>query len=469
MAEALTPSRRHGLRLALLTPMLALACAGCASLTHTTYVAPELPVSAAWDVRPSGAVIAREGAWWNQFGDAGLTTLVDNVLAANGDLAAAGIRLRQARMSADLAASQLRPTFTGNLSTGGSQALDGGNGWSENASASLGASWEVDLFGRLGAQRDAAEWAAQASAQDLAATRLSLVGTAVSAWWQLGYANERIVIAEQSLAYTQRALTLVQLQYQAGAVSQIELRDAEQSLAAQQATLTQLTQARVEARNALAALLGQQSYTGAELQVLPIAPLPAVSAGLPAELLGRRPDLAAAELRLRQSLATSDATEAGFYPQLNLTGSLGTASSTLIDIISNPVASLGAAISLPFLNPDRVRLQTGIARADYDIAVAEFRQDFYEALRDTGNALSQREQLIGQAVLLQRSLSAADDAEGLYERRYRAGAIALRAWLDAQERLRTSQVSLLDNRLSQLNAQVSLYQALGGDAATTGE
>ncbi len=469
MAAASTLSDHRRLRIALLIPVLALACAGCASMTRTTYAAPELPVAAAWETRPSGALIAREGAWWNQFGDAGLTTLVDNVLAANGDLAAAGIRLRRARMSADLAASQLRPTFTGNLSTGGSQALDGGNGWSENASASLGASWEVDLFGRLGAQRDASDWAAAASEQDLAATRLSLAGTAVSAWWQLGYAHERIAIAEQSLAYTQRALTLVELQYQAGQVSRIELRDAEQSVASQQATLTQLNQARTEARNALAALLGQQNYAGQEPTSLPVAPLPAVSAGLPADLLGRRPDLAAAEFRLRQVLATSDATVAGFYPQLTLTGSLGTASSTLLDIVSNPVASLASAISLPFLNPDRVRLQTGIARADYDIAVAEFRQDFYEALRDTANALSSREQLIRQSGLLQTSLAAATDSESLYERRYRAGAIALRAWLDAQERLRTSQVSLLDNRLSQLNAQVTLYQALGGDAAIAGE
>ena len=168
---------------------------------------------------------------------------------------------------------------------------------------------------------------------------------------------------------------------------------------------------------------------------------------------------------MRKALASKDATVASFYPQLSLTGTLGTASNNLLSFLTNPAASLGAALSLPFLNPAKVRLNTGIARADYEVAIAEFRQDFYDAMRDTANALSAREQYIQQGEALARNYAAARDAEALYQRRYRAGAIALRDWLDAIERLRNAESSVIENRLARLNAQVALYQALGGDAA----
>lgn len=464
MKETRIPTRLNLPRLLLAATLL--STSGCASMTRSIYVAPDLPVEAAWQQQVSGTATLTSSPWWDGFGDAELSGLVDRVLAENGDLAAASIRLKQARMSTDLASSQLLPTFTGSLGASTSGSVESGGTWSDKSTASLGASWEVDLFGRLDAERDAAGWEAQATAQDLAATRLSLIATTVSAWWQLGYANERIALSEQSLAYVRKACELINRQYSAGAVSRLEVSDAEQTVASQEASHTQLLQARTETMNALAALLGRQTYDGPELDALPRQALPAVDAGIPAQLLSRRPDLAAAELRLRKSLANADATKASYYPQLSLTGSLGTSSESLLSFLSNPVASLGSALSLPFLNPDRVRLGTGIARADYEIAVEQFRQDFYEALRDTANALSAREHYLQQSEAIARSHAAAFDAEQLYARRYGAGAIGLRDWLDAMERLRSAQASVIENRLNQLNAQVALYQALGGDAAT---
>lgn len=442
-----------------------LAVTGCAPLTRNEYAAPELLVAPSWELQASGSHSAVQGSWWEQFGDQQMSAFVERVLRENGDLIAAGIRLRQARMSADLAATELLPTISGNLSSGASRSLEGKSDWAKSSSASLGASWEVDLFGRLNAQRNASAWEAAATAEDLAATQLALAGTAATAWWQLAYANERIALGDESLGYTLRALVLVQKQYDAGAVSRLEVRDAEQSVAAQEASLIQLNRARSEARHALAALVGVQDYDGPEPEMLPATELPAIDAGVPAELLGRRPDLAAAELRLRSSLANADATIASFYPQLNLTGSLGTASDALLDLFAHPAASLGAALSLPFLNPERMRLQTGIAREDYRLAVTQFRQTFYNSLRDVADALALREQLVLQEDSLARSYEAAADSEQLYERQYRAGAVALRGWLDAQERLRNARSNLLENRFNQLAAQIALYQAFGGHAA----
>lgn len=461
-----------------------LTLSGCLPFTHSRYQTPALPTDDAWNEASTGGAtpdMAAPGdttntaanlpalnaghpaAWLDEFHDADLSALVQQVLARNADLAAAGIRLRQARMSARLATSQLFPTVAGSVSSSASRPVDHAADWADGSGASLSASWEVDLFGRLSATRSAARWEEAATERDLAATRLALVGTAVDAWYQLAYANERIAIGEQSLAYARQALQLVQLQYQSGAVSRLELRDAEQNVAAQEASQAQLVQGRVEAHNALAALLEQQAYRGPERPSLPRDALPEVTPDLPASLLSRRPDLAATELRLRKSLAIADATRASFYPALTLTGALGTSSAALANFVSNPAASLGAMLSLPFLNVDRVRLSTGIARADYEIAVREFTQGFYDALRDTSNALSARTQLARQGDALERSYAAARDAEQLYERRYRAGAIPMRSWLDAQERRRSAENSLIANRLSRLNAQVALHQALGDD------
>lgn len=459
--------------------LASLVAGGCMPFTHSTYERPSLPVAPRWQQPSSPAIVPPAGTtagqqptdqiptrgepWWDELGDADLSALVNQVLSTNANLAAAGIRLRQARMSARLASRQLFPTFSGQLSSSADRPLDHRADWTDSSGATLSASWELDLFGRLSAARSAAQWEAAATERDLAATRLALIGTTVSGWWQLAFANERIAIGEQSLAYARKALDLVKLQYRSGAVSRLELRDAEQNVAAQEAAQAQLEQGRVEARNALAALLEQQVYRGPERQSLPRGELPGIEAGLPSTLLSRRPDLAAAELRLRKSLATADAVRASFYPALTLTGALGTTSNALAKFLSNPGASVGALLSLPFLNVDRVRLSTGIARADYEIAVKGFTQSFYDALRDTSDALSSRTQLTRQGAALERSYSAARDAEQMYERQYRAGAISLRAWLDAQERRRSAETSLIGNRINQLNAQVALHQALGDD------
>lgn len=448
--------------LAPLSLILLLAACG----PRTAYAPPPLPVSAAWPEAPATAtagIAVNSGRWWAAFQDAQLVWLVDRVLAANGDLAAAGFRLQRARLATSLAGRALLPEASASLDSGATRALDS-SARSKFSGASLGVSWEVDLFGRLDAERDAQRWEAVATAEDLAATRLSLIGTTATAWWQLAHANERIALGEESIAYARRALELVRLQYAAGAVSRVELRDAEQSVAAQEAAQTQLVQGRTEARNALAALLARQGYDGPELTRLPQGDLPAVDPGLPASILARRPDLAAAEYRLRSSLASVDATRASFYPALNLTAGVGTSSNELVEFFANPVASLGALLSLPFLNPERVRLSVGIARADYAAATETFRQSFYNALADVSDTLSARARYAEQADALARSHAAAREAETLYERQYRAGAIPLRQWLDAQERRRSAEAALADNRLNRLVNQVALNQALGGDA-----
>lgn len=433
---------------------------GCASMLQTEYQAPALPVAPAWQTATAAdSIPARD--WWTTFANAELDHLVSRVLAQNGDLAAAGIRLNQARLSTELAGKQLFPSASASLSSSGSRPLDG-NRWSESASSGLNVAWEVDLFGRLQSERDASRWQELASVEDLEATRLSLIATTVIAYWQLAYANDQIRIGEQSIRYTEQAFDLVRLQYDAGSVSLLDLREAEQSLASQRATQTQLVQARVEARNALAVLLGQQVYDGPEPKTLMEAEIPAIAPGLPSELVARRPDLKAEELRLRSLLSSVDATRASFYPSFRLTGNLGGGSNELFDFLSNPVAFLSGTLMAPLLNFDRVALNVDISKAQYEAATASFRQTFYRAIGEVENALSARVQYAAAADYLAQSYAAAEEAEILYERQYRAGAVPIRSWLDAQQRRRNAENALLGNKFNRLVTEVSLYQVLGG-------
>lgn len=404
-------------------------------------------------------------AWWRGFGDPRLNRMVERALATNSDLAAAGLTLRQARLQAGLSETDLWPSASGNVSGSGSRAIDRHDSFERDYSANVSLSWEIDLWGKLRAQRDVAHWEAVASAQDRENTALALIGEVCSDYWQLAYLNQSIATGEQNLQRLQKTLQLVQVQFAAGQVAKLELREAEQNLENQRTAQSQLLQRRVQIRNAITVLLDGQPWPQAdEPQDLQAASSPPLEPGAPAELLARRPDLRAAELRLRESLAQLHATARSYYPALSLTGSIGSNSTTLSDVVKNPIATLGAGLSLPFLDIAKARLNTRIAGTGYQIAATQFRTTLYTALSEVDNALSAREQLAAQVESARKSFEAARDIERMYEVRYRAGAADLRTWLDAQQTRRDSELSLAEARYSQLDNDVTLYQALGGSA-----
>ena len=402
-------------------------------------------------------------AWWRGFGDARLNRMVEQALTANSDLAAAGLTLRKARLEAGLAEADLWPSASGSGSGSASRYTDSHDHFDREYSASATLSWEIDLWGKLRAQRDVARWEAVATEQDRENTALALIGEVCTDYWQLAYLNQSIAAGEQNLQRLQKTLQLVQVEFSAGSVSRLELREAEQNLQSERTSQSQLLQERVEIRNAITVLLDGAPWPQAdEPQDLNAATSPALTPGMPAELLARRPDLRAAELRLRESLAQVKATARSYYPALTLTGSLGGSSTALSDVVKHPIATLGAGLSLPFLDIAQARLNTRIAGTSYEIAATQFRTTLYTALSEVDNALSAREQLAAQVSSARQSYEAARDIERMYEVRYRAGATDLRTWLDAQQTLRESELSLAQARLSQLDNDVTLYQALGG-------
>ncbi|ENX07733.1 MULTISPECIES: efflux transporter outer membrane subunit [Acinetobacter] len=454
--------KQHKIALAL---CLSTSLAGCSAVVKTPYNAPtvQVPQQFQYDAQKNRQVNLTD-QWWTLFNDAQLNQLVDQVLARNSDLSVAGITLKQARLQADLTANKQGLRTSSTVSTGHSYNLNSGDGSDRGLTTSAGVSYELDLFGKLASQTEASRWEALATEQDLQATAQSLVGTTAKLYWQLGYLNERYQTVQQNLASTQKTYSLVQSQYKAGAVSGLDLTQAEQSVQSQKASLSQIEQQRVETRTALAVLLHEpvQQLNIKEPAQLPRNALPSIAVGLPADILSRRPDLQASELRLRKTLATKDATKASYYPSINLTGSLGSTSTSLTQLLKNPALTLGASLSLPFLQYNDMKKDIAISDLEYEKAITQYRQTLYQAFADVENALSNRTQLNQQVQLQQRNVELADKTERLTEVRYRNGAIALKNLLDAQETTRNARLSLVETKQNQYNAYVTLMQALGG-------
>ena len=455
------------------TLMLSGTLVGCAAVVKTPYQQPSvnIPVSFQNNKAPNQQVHADVYAdqWWTLFGDMQLNQLVNQVLSTNTDLAVAGINLQQARLQAGLAANQQGPRVSSSVSTGHNIDLNSGDNSSRGLSLNGGVSYEVDLFGKLARQTEVSQWEALATEQDLQSTAQSLIATTANLYWQLGYLNERYQIAQQNLASTQKTYELVRSQYRAGAVSGLDLTAAEQSVQSQRASLSQIEQLRVESRTALAVLMQMPVHQLSiqEPSRLSQIALPVISAGLPADLLSRRPDLQASELRLRKALATKDATKASYYPSISLTGNLGSSSTSLSHLLQNPALTLGASLSLPFLQYKDKKKDLAISDLDYEKSIVQYRQTLYQAFADVENALSARSELNKQVALQERNVQLAEKTERLTEVRYRNGAIALKNVLDAQETTRNARLSLVQTKQSQYNAYVTLMQALGGSPIKT--
>jgi len=453
-------------RLLPLALVAALLAAGCTAFQPERRPEKPLALPAAWQQPQPGTASAAAvfpAKWWSAFGDPRLDALVDQALRVNNDLAAAGIRVQRAQLQAGLAYTNLTPGVVGQAATSRGYDLKRGGVAGSSSSSLVTLSYELDLWGRLAAVRSAADWELKATQSDRQAAALALVATTANLYWQTGYLNQRIALSEAGMEDARRIVALVRARYEAGAVSGLDVAQAGQNLASQEAAHTQLLQQRVETRNALAILFDRPPEVAAEEPAsLPDVALPAIEAGLPASLLGRRPDLRAAEQRLRGALANVDATRTGFYPALSLTGSLGTSSTALGELLRNPVATLGAGLALPFLQWNTARLTVAVSQSQYEEAVVGFRQALYTSLSEVENALSSRTQLRDESAKLAVALELAQRAERLSEVRYRAGATALQPVLDAKDRRRAAEVSLAQNRVNQLNATMTLYKALGG-------
>jgi NodT family efflux transporter outer membrane factor (OMF) lipoprotein len=472
-----TPHTKHMFamipRLGLLAT--ALFCAGCV----TTYRPPDVAAAAQYGSAVDGGSDAAQtmpigsaasyrrrdadaDPWWQGFETAGLDRLIEDVLARNRDLNTAALRVQRARLQVGQARNERLPVASGSVSDSSREAIRGGAPDQNNASAQLSLSYEVDLWRRLQTAETAADWGARASAEDLDSTTLLLIANACDLYWRLADVNARIARGEVAVATARRTTALIDVQFAAGAVSRVETAEAAQSLQQRIGNQARLLQQRSELRSAIAVLRGGAYWPEAdEPQTVGASALP-IDAGVPVDLLGRRPDLRAAEWRLRQTLADADRVRLSAYPQLSLNLGASGSGTSIGDLLDQPVRTLTRSLLLPFLDVNGTRLRIAVARKDYDIAAEAFAQRLIEAIGEVESANAARAPLETQVVSSRETLRAAEQAERLYALRYRAGAAPLRLWLDAQQSRLNAEDTLSQAALAQRRNEIVLVKALGG-------
>jgi len=461
---------------ALLAATLCAALAGCASMAPP-YQAPPLPVAAVYPADATGPVQAHAQpaaavAWRDYFSDPALRELIELALRNNRDLRLATLRVEEARAGYRIQRASQLPAFgldaqgarsrvPGDLNVSGQSVVGG------DYEVGLGmAAWELDFWGRVRSLKAAAleTWLATDAARQ--AATVNLIAAVADGYVGLREIDERLRLARQTIASREESLRIFTRRLDVGATSRLELTQVQTLLTQAQALGAQLERERAAQAHALALLVGAP----VDLDALPpldpavARALPALRAGLPSDLLLDRPDIVAAEHKLRAANANIGAARAAFFPRVALTGSLGSASAELDGLFDagSRAWMFVPTISLPIFNGGRNRANLDLAQVRRDMAVAEYERTVQGAFRDVADALSAQHWLAEQVRILQATVDAQTERARLAGLRYDNGAAAFLEVLDAQRDLLTAQQQLVQARGALLSSRIRLYAALGG-------
>lgn len=415
---------------------------------------------------------AIRGEWWKLYDDDTLNALEDRAASSNQDLRAAAARVDQARAAAGLARSAEWPQIAANPSA----VRERTSSTTENVfpttladtyRAPLVASWEIDLFGRVRRLSESARAEAESSAATFESVRLSLTADVAANYFSYRAAESELNLVRATIGLRRRALDLVSARRKSGTAADFDVARAETELATAEVEAAALTNRGAALKNALAVLVGEAASTftidpapsGSRVPDLPVVP-----AGLPAELLERRPDIAAAERALAAANARIGVAKAAFFPAISLTGAAGFASGDVDRLFNSDsrVWSIAPSLYLPIFQGGRNRANLERSRAAYEESVAEFRQRVLVAFQEVQDALTATRYLAEQADAQERALAAARRAATLAQTRYDAGFVAYLEVIDAQRTSLALERSAAQLSGARFNASVALIKSLGG-------
>jgi multidrug efflux system outer membrane protein len=442
----------------------ALALAGCAMAPQPA--PPSTLVTPAQWRSPALAGAPVERDWWRSFGDPVLDQLVSQAEQNNGDVRVALSRLQEYQARVRIASSAQAPTLTAGLTPGRARVI-GPFGTPVDGTSLTGqvqASYELDLFGRLERTTEASRFDLAAQQALAAATSLAVAANTASGYLNLRGLDAQLALARATLASRQRSFDLARRQFEVGYSSRLDQSQAEAELHTTAAVVPQLERAIAQQENALNVLLGASPGPVARgTGLLDLRP-PAIAAGLPSELLRRRPDIAQAESALAALDASLAAARDQLLPSIRLTTSLGAQATSLPNLLNSPneLWSVGASILAPVFDAGRLRAQAEIAGTLRDRAVFGYETAVRTAFAETENALTAVQRLNEQLVEAQARQVASAEVLRIAHNRYANGYASYLEELDAQRNAFAAENNVLQLRASLLAAHVDLYRALGG-------
>jgi multidrug efflux system outer membrane protein len=449
-------------------PLLLAGCAGPA--IETAQVAP-ISAATAWRTDAGASASAPiDRAWWQAFGDPALTALVDRALANNADLGVVAGRVREARANEQLVRAQLLPTLDAAVAGGRSRSVNPfGLPVEQNfAQPQLQVAWELDLFGRISDQRSAARSLYLASQAARDAARLSVASATAASYIVLLGLDARLEVARGTLTARTDSLRIARSRFANGYAPKLDLQQAEAEYQATAQIIPQIELAISRTENSLSQLTGDAPHAidrGAPLDRLVDPPVPA---GLPSDLLRRRPDIAQAEYQLAATDKALAAARKRFLPQLRLTGAFGAAISSLLD---DPITiwSAGGSILAPIFEGGRLTAQAQAAGAQRDQVAFAYRGVVLGSLREVEDALATVKRIDEQLAFAVKQRDALAEGLRLATNRYREGYSAYLEQLDAQRGLLSAELGLVQLRSDALAARVQLYRAMGGGWTPTSD
>ncbi len=454
----------------------ALLAAGCASFdglapravrTDPASLAAKTSLAT---VNPSAAWPAAD--WWRRFGDPQLNALIAEALAGNPGMSSARARIERARAFAASYGATLAPQANAGANVTRQRYSSNGifpppiaGNWYTQTDLAANFSYEFDLWDRNRAAYDAALGRARAAEVDASAVRLLLTASVARSYVQLAHSFAQLDLARSALAQRQAIFDLTQRRLKAGLDSKLELKQAEGSIPAARERIAQLEEEIALGRNLLAALLGKGPDRGLAITRPHLQPQSvAIPSVLPADLLGRRPDVVAQRWRVESARRDIDAAKGQFYPNVNLSALVGLESISFAKLLNvrseNP--AFGAALRLPLFDGGRLRANLAGKDADYDLAVDQYNQTLIDALREVVDQLASLKSLDAQRAENKRGLAAARAAYALASERYRAGVASYLQVLAAETPLLEQQNLRANLRARQLELSINLIRALGG-------
>jgi NodT family efflux transporter outer membrane factor (OMF) lipoprotein len=467
----MTSSTRHRFVRTIAALAAALLLAACAT-TRVDPPAAALPPAAfkeagEWQRPPVAAAVP--DAWWTLFGDPVLDGLQARLVIGNETLKQSLAAVNSARAVYAASRSAMQPTLSAGLGatrSGSPSAATAAGAPDPSSSLSLSAtaSWETDLWGRLAQASNGAQASYQASSDELAAARLSAQALLAQTYFSLRTADAQLALLARSVAGYQRSLELTQARYDGGLAARTDVLQAQAQLKSAQAQQADLAAQRAQLEHAVAVLLG---VAPAALALAPQATLPAppaVPQMLPATLLERRPDIAAAQRRVAAAYAQIGVADAAWFPDLVLSANAGYRGSALAGLVNAPnlLWSLGASLTQALFDGGQRQLASAQARAAADQATAGYRQTVLTALQEVEDNLVLADRLAREAQLQAEALQAAQRNLEITLDQYRAGTVSYLNVVTAQTAALAGESSLLAVRNRQLAAVNQLLKNIAG-------
>jgi NodT family efflux transporter outer membrane factor (OMF) lipoprotein len=452
-----------------LLPALTMALALGACSIGPDYARPSVETSTGfkeaqgWKVAQPKDHLPR-GKWWTLFGDQGLNDLEDQVEVSSQTLRIAEAQFRQARALAQAARAGFFPAVTAAVSTsrGGNAANNGTS--SRSHALSLDASWEADIWGRIGRTVESGEAGLQAGAADLEAARLSIQATLAQNYFLLRAADEQKTLLERTVADYEKSLQIVRNQYAAGTATRADIAQAETQLKSAQAQAIDIRIQRAQLEHAIALLAGKPPA----LFALPPGTLnpilPDIPVGMASDLLERRPDIAAAERRAAAANAQIGVARAAFFPALTLSAATGFQSASLANWLTAPNRfwSLGPTLAATLFDGGLRRAHSEQAVAAYDQSVAAYRQTVLGGFQEAEDNLVALRLLADEARVQDEAVQAARESVRLTTNQYRAGTVGYLNVVNVQVIAYNNERTALIILGRRLTAAVLLIKALGG-------